>query len=168
MAGAIAEAGKTAAAKLTEVMPSRQDWRKDLPPFYQAGFTNFIARAQELDKEHTHFWVHVNQTNQAIKLSKGWAPVEDEGELKRLGLGALVQANHRARYVDTELWRRPRRVSEAVQKLHVEQVASKSAALKATLEAQAEDAAGRSRGEVVPFVTTGMSGDVLTKESIKI
>lgn len=139
-----------------------------LPPFYRDGYQDFMARAQSLDTENVHYWVKKSGPNQAIKLAKGWKPVEDKKELERLGLGMLIQANGRALHIDVELWRRPRKVSEAVQRLHLKQVAAKSAALKATLEAMADDAAGRSRGKVIPFISTGTAGEVLSKERIKI
>lgn len=137
----------------------------ELPAFYSGGYKHFMDRAAKLDPEYDHFWVKVSARNEMFKEMKGWVPVEDKAELKRLGLERLTKLapNGRARYGDTELWRRPKAVGDLVRKRHAELVAEKSSSMAAALAAMADDTAGRTRGQVVPFISTGTHANVMDR-----
>ena len=138
----------------------------ELPPFYSGAYKNFMRNAQARDPEFDHFWVKVSARNEMLKQAKGWEPVEDAKELERLGLSRLKHANGRARSIDVELFRRRKEVGALVRKEHARLVGEKSASMKAALEAMSDDTVGRTRGKVVPFISSAgeVGHDVLDKQ----
>lgn len=137
----------------------------NLPPFYQAGTSDFMARAQELDPENSHRWVNISPRNQTMKVWKGYLPITDKAKLETLGLSDLVNSKGRAQYMDTELWSRPKAVSALVQEKLNGDLARRSTSVRAALAAEADETTGQSRGKAVPFITTGdeVVGDILDR-----
>lgn len=125
-----------------------------LPAYYREGFSNFMKRAQAMDKGYFHHWVNVNKYNQHLKKWKGWEPVEDKVLLDKLGLGTLLNSRNRAQHMDVELWRMPRAVGLAVRRAIARKGAARSSSLREGLEAMADDTRGRSKGRAVPYMST--------------
>jgi hypothetical protein len=137
----------------------------ELPPFYKSAGTSIKKSAQRRDPEYKHGWFKVGPSNEVVKTSKGWVPCEDKETLVKIGLGALIQANGRARIDELELWRMPIALARAIRQHLAEKTAEKSTSVKASLDALAADTIGRSGGKVVPVVQAGygQQGDVLTR-----
>lgn len=125
-----------------------------LPAYYREGYSDFMKRAQARDPENRHRWCHISLKNQSLKKWKGWSPINDKAELLRLGLEDLINGRGRAQYMDVELWRMPMGVAKAIRKHQGERLARKSKAVRAALDAMADDTAGRTSGRVVPFLQT--------------
>lgn len=145
---------------------ARMEKEVPLPPYYQGGFVDFMKQAQARDPENRHRWVNVNKRNQVLKVWKGWEPCTDREKIKRLGLELLINAVGRAQYMDTELWTMPRALAVRIRSKIAADGAEKSAAQRIALDAMAEDTKGRSKGAVIPFLTSGNSGDCLTREPV--
>lgn len=137
-----------------------------LPPFYQRGGQQFMARAQSLDKEFRHRWINKLPRNQHMKLYKGWRPMENKEHLERIGLANLISPNGRAAWMDVELWFMPMDVYHAIRKELDERLALQSQSQRDALDALAEDVTGRTHGMAIPFITTGITGDVLDKTQV--
>lgn len=149
------------------VRMSRAQREALLPPYYKRGKKSFMKVAQERDPDFVHKWVNISARNQQMKIWKGWIPVEDPEELKRLGLfGIVFKANGRARWMDTELWRMPKDVAAAIKETSEEELAEQSSSQRAALDAMAEETTGRSRGKAIPFITTGGGGDVFDRTPV--
>lgn len=130
-----------------------------LPAYYREATGSFMKRAQLRDPEYRHRWVKISPHNQLIKSWKGWRPVEDAKELERLGLGDLLHtATGRARYMDTELWRMPRRVADAVRSHIARTTYERKGAAASELAALAQDTRGRSNNTVQPFSSIKTEG----------
>ena len=151
----------TPRAGVTGIVPSKKNL---LPPFYQTGQNDFMARAQRKDTEFRHRWVNISPRNQHMKLYKGWKPLEDVERLKALGVGNLIHANGRARWMDTELWVMPMEVYRLVRETINQRTSDQSRSQREALDAMAEDVKGRTRGMVQPYVSKGTAGvDVIDR-----
>jgi len=146
-----------------DIVPSK---KVELPPFYQAGTSDFMQRAQDMDPDFSHRWVNVSPRNQTMKVWKGYLPITDKAKLSKLGLSDLVNSRGRAQYMDTELWARPRAQSVLVHAKINEDLARRSTSVRAALAAEAEQTSGQSQGKAVPFITTGqeVTGDILDRQ----
>ncbi len=131
-----------------------------LPPFYEAGIADFLGRIQDLDPNYRFRWIQVSAKNQQLKRFKGWEPLEDRERILKYGFDpVLINAKGRVQWIDTELWCMPRARAELIRKHLNDKLARRSASVRATLDAMADDVAGRSRGRVIPFVTSGTPGE---------
>lgn len=139
-----------------------------LPPYYRDPAGSFKKTAQRLDPDHVHRWVKVGAENEMDRASKGWIPVEDATELKRLGLGSIIAANGRARSGELELWRMPRGQAKLIQRHLQEKAAEKSTMLKAQLESLQAETIGRSGGKVIPTFTYGPAQDILERQPLAL
>ncbi len=140
----------------------------ELPPRYRDSISSFMKRAQDLDKEYRHRWVHISPRNQTVKSWSGWTPLVDKEKLTKLGLKEMVVANGRARWMDTELWVMPNGLAEVIKAKKRVDLAERSSAVKDALEAEAAETAGRTRGKAQPYVHTGPAADILEKIPMKI
>lgn len=133
---------------------------ESLPPYWQTGLTDFLGRIQDLDPAYRFRWIQVAPKNQQLKRMKGWEPLEDAARIARYGFDAvLINAKGRVQWMDTELWCMPVRRAELIRQHISDRLARRSASVRATLDALAEDVAGRSRNRVIPFVTSGTPGE---------
>lgn len=142
----------------------------ELPPFYKNAGVSIKKSAQKRDPEYKHGWFKVGPSNEVVKTSKGWLPCEDRDTLVKIGLGALINANGRARIDELELWRMPIAMARAIRQHLAEKTAERSTSVRNSLEALATDTIGRSGGKVVPVVQAGYSqqGDVLMRTPFPI
>ena len=137
----------------------------ELPPFYRRDGVSFKKRAQQLDPEYKHGWFKIGAANEVVKTSKGWLPCEDKEALVKIGLGAIIQANGRARHDELELWRMPMTMARAIRTHLTERTAERSTSVRNSLESLAADTAGRSGGKVGVQIQAGygLQGDILTR-----
>ena len=149
-----------------EAKSTKKDWRSLLPPYYRTGYTTFMRRAQSLDPEYKHFWVNKFDRNQHIRIYQGWLPLEDRQRLEDLGVGNLIKATGRATWMDVELWRQPLDVNRAVRRAEDEKLAEQSAGMRAALDADADEVAGRTGNRAIPFITSGNTGDVFDRRPV--
>lgn len=142
---------------------------ESLPPFWEAGPNDFMARIENLDPDYRFRWIQVSAKNQQLKRFKGWEPLEDKARIERYGFDPqLINRAGRVQWMDTELWFMPIRRAELIRKHLADKLARRSASVRTTLDILADDVAGRSRGRVVPFIgTPGNSGpDVFERTPI--
>ena len=138
-----------------------------LPAFYDAGVSDFLGRVQNLEPEYRYRWIQVSAKNQQLKRFKGWEPVEldranatDMAWCAKWGFDpVLINRAGRIQWIDVELWRMPRARAELIRRHLNDKLARRSASVRATLDALSEDVAGRSKGRVIPFVTSGTPGE---------
>jgi len=140
----------------------------ELPPRYRDSMSSFMKKAQSLDTDYRHRWVHISPRNQTVKSWSGWTPLVDKDKLKRLGLESMIVANGRARWMDTELWVMPNGLAEVIRQKKREDLAERSGAVKEALEAEAAETEGRTAGKAVPYIHTGPAADILEKIPMKI
>lgn len=130
-----------------------------LPAYWQAGIADFLGRVQAMDPEYRFRWIQISPKNQQMKRMKGWEPLEDAKRIARYGFDPiLINARGRVQWMDTELWCMPTRRAELIRKHISDRLARRSASVRATLDALADDVAGRSGNRVIPFVSTGTPG----------
>jgi len=138
-----------------------------LPPYWDSGPTELMGRVENLDPDLRFYWVKVSAHNQQLKRYQGWEPVEFNRNdpasmalLARYGFDEiLLNAKGRIQWMDTELWAMPKRRNEAIRAQINQRLTRRSASVRATLDALAEDTKGRSRNRVIPFVTSGTPGE---------
>lgn len=139
-----------------------------LPAYFDSGITAVFEEAMRRDTEHAHYWIKSEDANRQTRRAMGWSPLEDKETLKRLGLGDLIGADGRAHYMDTELWRMPREMQDAIHEAQSERQAQRSDAIRATLAAMGDDTKGRSKNAVVPYMgdPSGVTQDLITRERV--
>jgi len=140
---------------------------ESLPPYWDTGGMDVMGRVEGMDPEYAFYWVKTSAHNQQLKRYQGWEPLEfdrssqaDMARLARYGFDvALLNAKGRIQWMDTEVWRMTRRRNQMIRRSINDRLANKSASVRATLDAQAEEIAGRSRNRVIPFVSSGTPGE---------
>lgn len=92
----------------------------------------------------------------------------DKDKLARLGLKSMIVANGRARWMDTELWVMPNGLADVIKKKVQQDVIDRHEGVKAALEAEAAEVAGRTGGKAQPYINAGPPADILEKIPMKI
>lgn len=140
--------------------------RPGLPAYFNQGMVAVMLEAERRDVGYAHYWIKSTDDNRQVRRSMGWEPCEDKAHLSDIGLKDLIKEDNRAHFMDTELWRMPRELQDVIREAQSERQAGRSDALRGALEAMAEDAKGRSGGKVVPYMGSGMQGDLLTRTPV--
>jgi hypothetical protein len=137
-----------------------------LPAYFDAGMVAVFNEAARRDVGYAHYWIKAEANNRQVRRSMGWTPCEDAALLKSLGLGDLIEADGRAHFMDTELWRMPLEMQEAIHTAQGERLAAQSDAVRKSLDAMGEEAKGRSKGAIMPYTGTGDNRDLITRERV--
>ena len=137
-----------------------------LPAYFDQGMTAVFEEAIRRDVGFAHYWIKADKENRQVRRAMGWTPCEDRALLERLGLGDMIEADGRAHYMDTELWRMPAEMQDAIHEAQGQRLASRSDALRRTLEAMGEDAKRRTNGAVDLYTGTGATHDLITRERV--
>ena len=140
--------------------------RVALPAYFDQGIVAALDKAAARDVGYAHFWIKANAENRQVRREMGWEPAEERALLESLGLKDMIREDGRAHYMDTELWRMPLTLQEAIHEAQDQRLADKSAGLRKALDAMAAEAEGRSKGAVIPYISTGGTLDVVNREPV--
>lgn len=149
--------------------------KAELPQFWRTGYNDVldVTHFQKVFPDLSFRWVRLSPKgyNQQRKRHQGWKPFDDPTKVARLKKecdleSTILTAAGTIQWMDTELWWMPRQVNDLIREHINNRLARRSSSVRAALEAMAADAAGRSRGAVVPFIATGNAGDIVERKQI--
>ena len=138
-----------------------------LPAYFDQGMIALLDEAARRDQGYAHYWIKSDPENRQVRRAMGWEPCEDKELLERLGLHDLIRNDGRAHYMDTEMWRMPQEMQDAIHSAQSARQGERSDATRKSLEAMGADAKGRTAGAVDPYVgKPGGQHELLTREAI--
>lgn len=146
-----------------------------LPQFWQTGYSDIldVANFERVFPDLRFRWVKLSKEgyNQQRKRHQGWRPFDDPAKIARLRKecdleSTILTAANTIKWMDTELWFMPKNVNDLIRRHINDRLARRSSSVRAALEVMADEAAGRSRGKLIPFISSGGTEDIVDRKQV--